>query len=50
MLLRELWGAEYLNMRAEIARSHLISDGVMIAANALMATILGILLTGGAGI
>ena len=37
-------------MRAEIARSHLISVGIIIGANALMVTILGILLTGGAGI
>ena len=37
-------------MRAEIARSHLISVGIIIGANALMATILGILLTDGAGI
>ena len=38
------------DMRAEIARSHLISVGIIIAANALMATILGILLTDGVGI
>ena len=37
-------------MRAEIARSHLISVGIIIGANALMVTILGILLTGGASI
>ena len=37
------------DMRGEIARSHLISVGVIIAANALMITILGILLTGGTG-
>ena len=36
------------DMRAEIARSHLISVGVMIAANALMMTILGYVLTRGA--
>ena len=36
-------------MRAEIARSLLIAVGVMIAANALMMTILGIVLTGVAG-
>ena len=35
-------------MRAEIARSHLILAGIVIAANALMMTILGILLTNGA--
>ena len=37
-------------LRAEIARSHLISVGIIVGANALMVTILGILLTGGAGI
>ena len=37
------------DMRGEIARSHLISVGVIIAANALMITILGILLIGGTG-
>ena len=37
-------------LRAEITRSHLISVGIIIGANALMVTILGILLTGGAGI
>ena len=37
-------------MRAEIARSHLISVGIIIGANALMVTILGILLTDGASI
>ena len=37
------------DMRGEIARSHLISVGVIIAANALMITILGILLTSGTG-
>ena len=36
-------------LRAEIARSLLIAVGVMIAANALMMTILGIVLTGVAG-
>ena len=36
------------DMRAEIARSHLISVGIIIGANALMATILGIFLTGDA--
>ena len=36
-------------MRAEIVRSHVISVGIMIAANALMMTILGILLTDGTG-
>lgn len=36
-------------LRAEIARSLLIAVGVMITANALMMTILGIVLTGGAG-
>ena len=35
-------------LRAEITRSHLISVGIIIGANALMVTILGILLTGGA--
>ena len=34
-------------MRADIARSHLLSVGIIIAANALMTTILGILLAGG---
>lgn len=37
-------------LRAEIARSLLIAVGVMIAANALMMTVLGIVLTGIAGI
>ena len=37
-------------LRAEIARSLLIAVGVMIGANALMLTILGIVLTGGAGL
>ena len=37
-------------MRAEITRSHLISVGIIVGANALMVTILGILLTDGAGI
>ena len=36
-------------LRAEIARSLLIAVGVMIGANALMMTILGIVLTGVAG-
>ena len=36
--------------RAEIARSQLISVGIIIGANALMATILGILLTGDASL
>ena len=36
------------DMRAETARSHLISVGIMIAANALMMTILGYVLTRGA--
>lgn len=35
-------------MRAQIARSHLVLAGIVIAANALMMTILGILLTHGA--
>ncbi len=35
------------DMRAEIARSHLISVGIMIAANALMMTMLGYVLTRG---
>lgn len=35
-------------LRAEISRSLLIAVGVMIGANALMLTILGIVLTGGA--
>ena len=37
-------------LRAEIARSLLIAVGVMIAANALMMTILGIVLTGAASL
>ena len=37
-------------LRAEIARSLLIAVGTMIAANALMLTILGIVLTGSAGL
>ena len=37
-------------LRAEIALSLLIAVGVMIAANALMLTILGIVLTGGASL
>ena len=37
-------------LRAEIARSLLIAVGVMIGANALMLTILGIVLTSGAGL
>ena len=37
-------------LRAEIARSQLISVGVIIAANALMMAILGVVLTGGAGL
>ena len=37
-------------LRAEIARSLLIAVGVMIAANALMMAILGVVLTGGAGL
>ena len=36
--------------RAEIARSQLISVGIIIGANALMATILGFLLTGDASL
>lgn len=36
------------DIRAETARSHLISVGIMIAANALMMTILGYALTRGA--
>ncbi len=36
------------DMRAETARYHLISVGIMIAANALMMTILGYVLTRGA--
>ena len=37
-------------LRAEIARSLLIAVGVMIAANAFMMTILGIVLTGAASL
>ncbi len=37
-------------LRAEIARSLLIAVGVMIAANAFMMTILGIMLTGAASL
>ena len=37
-------------LRAEIARSLLIAVGVMIGANALMLTILGMILTGGASL
>ena len=37
-------------LRAEIARSQLISVGVIIAANALMMAILGVILAGGAGL
>ncbi len=37
-------------MRAEIARSLLIAVGVMIAANALMMAILGVVLTSGASL
>ncbi len=36
------------DMRAETARSHLISAGVIISANALMMAILGFILTRGA--
>ena len=36
-------------LRAEIVRFHVISVGIMIAANALMMTILGIVLTDGTG-
>ena len=35
------------DMRAEIARSHLFSVGIMVAANALMMTMLGYVLTRG---
>ena len=37
-----------MEMRAEIVRSHLILVGIVIAANALMMTVLGILLNQGA--
>ncbi len=37
-------------LRAEIARSLLIAVGIMISANALMLTILGMILTGGASL
>ncbi len=37
-------------LRAEIARSLLIAVGVMIAANALMMAILGVVLTSGASL
>ena len=37
-------------LRAEVARSLLIAGGIMIAANALMLTIFGIVLTGRAGL
>ena len=39
-----------IDMRAEIARSHVISVGIMIAVNALMMTILGYVLTCGASL
>ena len=39
-----------IEVRAELARSHLISVGVIIAANALMMTILGMVLARGAGL
>ena len=35
-------------LRAEMARSHLVLAGIVIAANALMMTVLGVLLTHGA--
>ena len=37
-----------IEMRADIVRSHLILVSILIAANALMMTILGVLLTHGA--
>ena len=37
-------------LRAEIARSLRVAVGIMIAANALMLTILGMILTGGASL
>ncbi len=49
-MLQSRIDAVQTEMRAEIARSHLISVGIIIGANALMVTILGILLTDGAGI
>lgn len=43
-------GAVRAELRADIARSILIAVGVLIAANALMMTILGMLLTGALGV
>jgi len=49
-LFREHFDAEIAKLRAEFMRTHLISVGVLIAAIALATTILGMMLTRGAGI
>ena len=49
-LTREHFDAVIAKLRAENMRTHLISVGVLIAAIALAATILGMMLTRGGGI